>query len=63
MYEKGTLLYFLEKNNESVTFCICCANSLVGDNTRACVSRTCVSNPCKIDMEKVAVFPVPDCAL
>ena len=45
------------------TFCICVANSLVGDKQRAWVSLTCVSRHCRIEMEKVAVLPVPDWAL
>ena len=54
--EKSTL-------SGALTFCICTANSLVGDKTRACVSLTCVSSPCSMEMENVAVLPVPDCAL
>ena len=45
---------------DSFTFCIWPASSLVGDNTNACVSLTCVSRPCRMDIENVAVFPVPD---
>ena len=45
------------------TFWICPASSLVGERTSACVSRTCVSRHCKIEIENVAVFPVPDWAL
>lgn len=40
----------------------CCANSLVGAKTNACISGTFSSMRCKTDTEKVAVFPVPDCA-
>ena len=36
--------------------------NLVGDRTSACVSLTFVSILCKMAIEKVAVFPVPDCA-
>ena len=50
----------LIKNN--LTFEICVASSLVGDNVSTCVSRTLMSNVCKIAIEKVAVLPVPDCA-
>lgn len=39
------------------------ASSLVGERTRACVSRWVVLIVCKMEMENVAVFPVPDCAV
>ena len=41
---------------------ICVASSRVGERTRACVSRWVVLIVCKMEIEKVAVFPVPDCA-
>lgn len=45
------------------TFCICTANSRVGDKISACVSRSEISNDCNTAILNVAVFPVPDCAL
>lgn len=43
--------------------CITCwANSLVGAKIKAWHSLRPVSIFCKIAMENVAVFPVPDCA-
>ena len=44
------------------TFCICCASSLVGANTSAWQLSLEISICSKIEMAKVAVFPVPDCA-
>jgi hypothetical protein len=35
----------------------------VGDKTNAWVSRCVVFIVCKIEIENVAVFPVPDCAI
>ena len=46
-----------------VTFCICTASSLVGERIRACVSLSWMSTFWRTEMEKVAVFPVPDWAL
>ena len=45
-----------------MTLWIWVASSRVGDRTRACVSRTDESIDWSIEMENVAVFPVPDCA-
>lgn len=45
-----------------IWFYTCCANSLVGANTRAWHSSKDTSICCKIEMENVAVFPVPDWA-
>lgn len=45
-----------------MTFCICTANSRVGDKHKTCVSLRDVSRLCNIEMEKVAVLPVPDWA-
>lgn len=53
----------MHRNFSCITFWICCASSRVGDKTRAWVSRSCVSIICSTDIEKVAVLPVPDCAL
>jgi hypothetical protein len=53
----------MKSPNASITCCICTANSLVGDNTKTWVSRSCVSINCRIAIENVAVLPVPDWAL
>ena len=39
------------------------ASSRVGERTRACVSRCVVLIVCNIEIENVAVLPVPDCAI
>ncbi len=46
----------------TTTFWICCASSRVGARMRAWQALTLGSSFCKTEMEKVAVFPVPDCA-
>lgn len=38
------------------------ANSRVGDNINTCVSRSVVSRDCSMEIENVAVLPVPDWA-
>lgn len=45
-----------------LTFWICVASSRVGDKHSTWLSRTVVSNICRIAIENVAVLPVPDCA-
>ena len=45
-----------------LTFWIWTASSLVGLRQSTCVSLTVVSIDWRMEMEKVAVFPVPDCA-
>lgn len=52
----------MKSPSASMTFWICVANSLVGESINTWVSRSVVSSDCRIDIEKVAVLPVPDCA-
>lgn len=52
----------MKSPNANITFCIWTASSLVGDKHKTWVSRTVRSKDCKIAIENVAVFPVPDWA-
>src|ERR1700738_2536117 len=57
--DEGTLRY---SPRARMTDWIWVASSRVGERTRAWVSRWVVLMVCKMEMENVAVFPVPDCA-